>query len=379
MKETGIIMSGHHPVDILEGRKTKTRRTYGLSIINDPPQKDAGWQLVSVFQDRFARFSTPSGGDITLQCPYGGYGDRLWCKQKHYLLDEYLLGKSDILYRLTDDRICAILTMEVQDERYKTDEWCPSQAYPSLPQRGLHGRVGWSNLLTNKIQRLWAEGIRGLVSAERTQQWQGISSNLNVSQQPQSNQECSPPDMYGFSWDATIPIISDQTFRRKWSEQLAEQFALGHSGGELVGQEGSRTRKRRGEAPDGEANKLPDEGSQVGNRDRVSQPAPRCEDTWDVAGWHLRSCPPKVLKLVPSIFMPRWASRILLEITEIRVERLQEITPENCLREGLSLNYQPVSELPKRYAELWDSLNGKKHPWVSNPWVWVISFKRLEL
>lgn len=81
-------------------------------------------------------------------------------------------------------------------------------------------------------------------------------------------------------------------------------------------------------------------------------------------------------KLRSSIFMPRWASRITLEITDIRVERLQEITLEDCWDEGVS--DEPAYERPAAYSRLWDTLNGKKHPWASNPWVWVIEFKRVE-
>lgn len=76
-----------------------------------------------------------------------------------------------------------------------------------------------------------------------------------------------------------------------------------------------------------------------------------------------------------SLFLPRWASRILLEITEVRVERLNQITPEDCLREGLTLNYQPANALTPRFHLLWDSLNAKGgHGWDKNDWVWVIGF-----
>lgn len=87
-----------------------------------------------------------------------------------------------------------------------------------------------------------------------------------------------------------------------------------------------------------------------------------------------------------SIFMPRWASRITLEITDIRVERLQEITGEDARAEGYSglISHSPPHRLATEsnhhpiwwFQELWDSLNAKRgHGWKVNPWVWVISFR----
>lgn len=78
----------------------------------------------------------------------------------------------------------------------------------------------------------------------------------------------------------------------------------------------------------------------------------------------------------PSIFMPRWASRILLEVVSVRVERLKEMKYEDLEREGLS---GEVNCAIDSWINLWNSINGKKHPWESNPWVWVVEFKRVEL
>ena len=84
----------------------------------------------------------------------------------------------------------------------------------------------------------------------------------------------------------------------------------------------------------------------------------------------------------PSIFLPRWASRLTLEITDIRVQRLQEISEDDCESEGILFTYLKgnpcrVGCNHNAYHELWDSINGKTHPWESNPWVWAISFKLL--
>lgn len=82
-------------------------------------------------------------------------------------------------------------------------------------------------------------------------------------------------------------------------------------------------------------------------------------------------------KWKPSIHMPRWASRILLEITAVRVERLQQITIGEICKEGLARSmyeFIPVTTAFDAFAELWNSTGGD---WDANPWVWVIEFKRV--
>jgi len=82
-----------------------------------------------------------------------------------------------------------------------------------------------------------------------------------------------------------------------------------------------------------------------------------------------------------SMFMPRWASRITLEITNIRVERLREIMPEDAIREGYPFN-APEAESRDTYINwfrtLWDSINAKRgYSWSDNPWVWIIEFRKV--
>lgn len=85
----------------------------------------------------------------------------------------------------------------------------------------------------------------------------------------------------------------------------------------------------------------------------------------------------------PSIHMPRWASRITLEIVNVRVERLQDISEEDAKAEGVELSCgemrQDCPNYKKTFHKLWDSIYGKSgHSWEANPWVWVVEFKKVD-
>lgn len=92
------------------------------------------------------------------------------------------------------------------------------------------------------------------------------------------------------------------------------------------------------------------------------------------------------------IQMPRWASRITLEVTDIRVERLQDISDEDAIAEGMQrsrANYwcgaqhrahafpRQMKSAKAAYADLWDSAYAKTAPWENNPWVWRVEFRRV--
>lgn len=89
----------------------------------------------------------------------------------------------------------------------------------------------------------------------------------------------------------------------------------------------------------------------------------------------------------PSIHMPRWACRILLEVTDVRVELLNSISDDDARAEGVAwsdgapneicLPTQLVIEAKDEFIRLWKSIYGEES-WRSNPWVWVIEFKRVE-
>jgi hypothetical protein len=104
---------------------------------------------------------------------------------------------------------------------------------------------------------------------------------------------------------------------------------------------------------------------------------------------------PDVVRLLPSIHMPRWASRITLEITGVRLERLQDISRCDAIAEGIrELTLQAnepgawwsadstARDLHARnpehaYRKLWESINGAGS-WEANPWVWVVEFKQIQ-
>lgn len=86
-------------------------------------------------------------------------------------------------------------------------------------------------------------------------------------------------------------------------------------------------------------------------------------------------------KWTPSIHMPRWASRILLEITDVRVERLHDMSEADAKAEGASpATYKitpPEAVYRVGFGDIWRSIYGQEN-WLSNPWVWVIEFKRIQ-
>lgn len=120
----------------------------------------------------------------------------------------------------------------------------------------------------------------------------------------------------------------------------------------------------------------------------------RCKTSYSIADKYYRMYSEDDVgdpKWKPSIHMPRWASRITLEVKSVRVERLQDITsddcdkeifggdfPHNIMPELFGIDEAPGYSIPECFARVWDSINGKKYPWSMNPWVFVIEFKRIK-
>ncbi len=85
----------------------------------------------------------------------------------------------------------------------------------------------------------------------------------------------------------------------------------------------------------------------------------------------------------PSIFMPRWASRLTLEVVSVRVEQLQDISEEDAITEGVSATaagagYPFAMSARMNFVDLWDDINAKRgYGWAVNPFVWCVSFKEI--
>lgn len=101
--------------------------------------------------------------------------------------------------------------------------------------------------------------------------------------------------------------------------------------------------------------------------------------------WGAKSTGPKGDRWCPAIYMKPWSARLHLDVTSVRVERLQALTEHDAIAEGVTMpdldavgceNGPPPDLARRRYATLWDELNFERAPWSSNPWVWVVSFKR---
>ena len=93
--------------------------------------------------------------------------------------------------------------------------------------------------------------------------------------------------------------------------------------------------------------------------------------------------PANPMRWTPSIFMPRKASRLTLQVTGVRVERLQQITEDGARAEGVpgdTVWGEWMAGRPSHkaaFVHLWDEINGHRAGWCDNPWVWVVEFQRL--
>jgi len=350
MKERPILFSGPMIKALLDGRKTQTRRVL-----------KGEWD-----------------GYVGPKCPYGQPGDLLLCYN------------------------CA-------HEYYSN-----SQADPGLSERRLQGGGRRENLQSNQVCGIRKKGTRRLVSIGRTQgQEEGIHAGVAVSREQESHDVGASVGLYGIPREASEGS-GDSTQRRQSSEQFPGQSLLGDGGRELARQENPRQSDHRRAPSCVQVHERGAHSHSLGNSSWTLQSesggaCARClamcdsryrvggtqlwvKETWsatdrairkrDQASVNYRATDTigPYLKWRPSIFMPRWASRLTLRVTNVRVERLNDCSPEDAAAEGWpgpDADFAISKTYPTAwYAELWESINGKGS-WDANPWVWVIEFERV--
>lgn len=338
------------------------------------------------------------------------------------------------IYSLTDADIQVIHSHEEKTVYHL-------EGNPSLPERGLPGWIRRAHLQQNEIRWLWEKGIRGLVSIGWSPNSKGVSVRFLVSQQPQGYEIGSPISLSGLPWHPDHFNNAGPSFRRRLQQQSARKSSVGNPARELAGSKSARSGNGGRETLGFQADGSGTPALAVGSQKESCEPQTRSEDAWNVttrsfgylpwvvgqALWVRETWAENEIKQSntrffykaadlsdypagkapdisyfkkwrPSIHMPRWASRITLEIVSVRVERLQEISEEDALAEGVfrtgptpsmligqnvvrahdgvEIIYTHRGQAVQEYAELWDSLNSKRgFGWDANPWVWVVGFK----
>jgi hypothetical protein len=333
--------------------------------------------------------------------------------------------KGFFIYSLTDDRIYGKLISfkkETENEfNHEKDTYITKRQLPSW--------VGWEYLFAYKIHRLWEKGVRGLVSVKRSQHRKEIQGCINMPQWEEDDKINTQIDLHGLSRNAAEEIESGASFRWKPKQQYSGKSRLGDSRRELDGQKGSWPRQQRRETSNVEINRQRKRTFEVGNFDWFMQPTTCSKGSWNVSGWNISYSEFQINQILwvretwavharwnhtkpsfidgpratfrwyradgeqsedmpgrwrPSIHMPRWASRITLEVTDVRVERVQDISVQDCKKEGIEDcdlgNAVQEGFIPqKAFIDLWDSINAKRSfGWDTNPWVWVVEFKIIE-
>lgn len=265
----------------------------------------------------------------------------------------------------------------------------------------------------------------------------GLSDDFNEPQREENHAAITQADMLGLSWGTRTKEFAGKTSGWKQGKQSPEKSEMGNASGELERQESAWDGKRGGEALEFEVYGRREEPHPLGDRKRVMQPETCSAGIGSVAIRNIQHCPcaPGMTLWVRETwkcvqynsmdgnlgykvefkdgsqryfefddnerfhkfgkfafksgwqspyFMPREAARIFLRVTNVRVERLQEITAQDAKAEGMFEPYIASetgyeTEMRGQFRDLWDSLNAKRgYGWDINPFVWVVEFRRVE-
>ncbi|HEY6037092.1 MAG TPA: hypothetical protein VIV58_22590 [Kofleriaceae bacterium] len=199
--------------------------------------------------------------------------------------------------------------------------------------------------------------VRALLSGAKTQTRRIVK--------PQQPRECQPLDApYSFELTERNGDVTLYTL-----EQFVERCPYGAPGDRLWVREAFAYSVRDPDA----SNEVIDETTY----DAVYRATQEHEGAWTHYDENGKQTPTKP-KWKPGIHMPRWASRITLEVTRVRVERLHAITEDDARAEGCTGYPGAVDATPREeFEELWKDINGLDS-WRANPWVWVVEFRRVE-
>lgn len=405
MRERPILFSPEMVRAILAGTKTETRRLVKFRMFGADRAPGAAFVTADLLPGGVVRLVAPDtypGEPMTVEvpCPYGQPGNRTACA----------------VHSSND---------------HANPERRAASSDPGVSERRLHGRGGRAGLLPDALCGLREEGSGGLVPAQGARDHEGIPHRVAVPREHQGDEERSSLGVHGVSRDASERRGAGAAPRREPGEQRADQLGMGEPVRELAGPEGAWPGLRGRETPRGEDHGRGAGASPVGGdqgalldqpcgaraRDFAVLDSGRCScgDTlWVRETWALEDCGDDGLRIIwkadraavwvkadgsrigdiywlpsdyeparwrPSIHMPRWASRLTLEVTEVRVQRLQEISEEDAKAEGidcLKTQSGPTTLAGRPWAtefrHLWASINGTAS-WDANPWVWAVSFR----
>jgi hypothetical protein len=350
--------------------------------------------------------------------------------------------KEDWILKLTDHKIEAIY-----GDHFERDT--------RSPQLRLQSWQRWKDLFEDTICWFWKKGVRGLVCISRTQNKKGLSISISLPSRQEDDQKRTSSDMYGISWLAGETVAASSSLGRESREQQTGQSEVGDSARKLAGSKGSWKRDGRRKASYEQINGQRTRVYKMGSGKGYCITESYCEDvglvairysedlpyekgmilwvretfiqgqlmdaeemfvyddnghpidkTWyradgDLDRWFNGSSMVEV-PWKPSIRMPKSAARIWLEITDIRVERVNDISEADAIAEGIIVttsgdsgigevwykdyfadasgyghpdhDFPIVSSPVESYASLWKSINGPESL-QANPWVWVVEFK----
>lgn len=332
-----------------------------------------------------------------------------------------LKPKPQLIYSLTDESMTCI------HNEHEDKKWSEVEANTCFSKLGLHGGRRWKDLFEDALCGFREKGLRGLVSIGRPQARNGVFDCFIMPPEPESYKVSSPVDLHVVSRNSKSTASSNEASGWKSIKQQSEELDLGHTSAAMAGCSRSWYFSRRRTPLGVEVFRRGKAIFAMGHQEGALFPASRgtyaqgypslriCDMpwkrgqiTWVRETWRLfdstsecacyddcglasyngkpiyrASSDYGVEKWKPSIFMPRKHSRITLEITSVRVERLQSISEADAKAEGVKIEPfgGPGGGEPsyrESYAHIWDLINGKGS-WDRNDWVWVIEFKLIKL